>query len=573
MRGVAGIVLLAAVAPAAAQDSLVSIGDQAYLTETFAGGHVSVIRYPTLGLPEIVRTGNTARAILKLPSAQGAQVTITATDDPIPIIRTLPVIGTASDPLTDTTTITFSVPADVPEDTYDLAVLVPGQGIADQQPNCFKVVAQETSTFNFVVIADPQFNDPRGIFSPSNHNPNNYNAWSIARQIKKEIRALNPTFAVLCGDLLFGLDYTYEYEGAWNLWKDTGVPIFMVPGNHDGYASTTSREIFGIPFPARDGLNDWRRMMGPTYFSFDFGGLHFQGVNSYDGPASRRDSFLIVVENYGGDLSQTQMNWIAADVAARPIVIPFLHHSPLGPYSENRSFGLTWWIINAIVRFVTSGEFWDNSQVWNTEATAAFLKALYSINAPFVFVGHEHHDDIRSYGGTVYKLVTAAATRSADYWGYGYVKVQDGAIADYLYGGTEEQSIPAGNLHVINRGTEATIRSGLSRSYDLTLEFLVQQMPSYAAAGGEVLRWAPAGDGLSRVWVRAATPVATAITAPVESMVVLNVPAPGPSSNPMSAVPTPVGGCAATEAPANAMAILTTLSLLALGWWRSHRGR
>ena len=49
-----------------ADDSLVSIGDQKYLTGTFTGGKVSYLRYPTLGCPAIVKAGASGVAWIKL---------------------------------------------------------------------------------------------------------------------------------------------------------------------------------------------------------------------------------------------------------------------------------------------------------------------------------------------------------------------------------------------------------------------------------------------------------------------------------------------------------------------------
>jgi len=554
--------VLGAAAPAYAQDSLVSIGDPAYLANDSAWGHVTVLRYPTLGLPEIVRAGNVARAILKLPSADGATVTITATGDSNPYTRTLNVTGATPDAATGTTTLTFAVPADVPADTYDLSVTVASQGVADGQPNCFRVVAEESSTFTYVVVADPQFNDPRGVMSPGNRNPNNYNVYGIVQQIKKELRALNPTFAILCGDLLFGIDYDYEYEGAWNLWKDTGVPIFMVPGNHDGYASTETRTLFGITSPQRDGLEHWRRHIGPNYFSFEFGGLHFQGVNSYDGSAARRDTFLIVVENYGGDLTQAQMDWIASDLAGVPLVVPFLHHNPLGPYRANVPFSITWFILSRIITFLTGGSIEDMGQTWNSQATADFLKTQYAGKAPFIWIGHEHHDQIETYAGQTYKLVTDAATGGSGYWGYALVEVTSGAVTSFLYNGASEQSIPAGNLHVAVTGSQATVTSGLARAYEVTIEFLVPQAPSYVAVNGTVVASSPVGGGQSRVWVRAASPVAASIDSPASTTVALEFTATAPPDGGSSGGG---GGCGSTGAAGSALPFLATLAALLLG--------
>ncbi len=48
---------------------------------------------------------------------------------------------------------------------------------------------------------------------------------------------LDPEFIIFTGDLLFGGPYLLEYSWAWETLRSFSLPIFMVPGNHDGYAS------------------------------------------------------------------------------------------------------------------------------------------------------------------------------------------------------------------------------------------------------------------------------------------------------------------------------------------------
>lgn len=532
--GVFLLFLLVAVSPVSADDALVSIGDIPYLTQDNPGGKITYLRYPTLGCPALVVRGTTGQAWVRLPnggSTTDFQLSISSNGDARPQTFPLAVQSIAYDPLVGIYKVTYRVPENAPEDMYDLTLVIPSQSISDRQFNSFKVMRENAKNFTFAVLADSQFNDPRGIFSPGNYNKEKYNTRSIVEQIKKELRALQPAFVIYCGDLLFGLNYEYEYQGAWDVWKDAGVPIFMVPGNHDGYASIRSRTVLGIRQPVRDGLKDWRKMIGPNYFSFDWGGLHFQGVNSYDGTPERRDSFLIVIENYGGDLMPAQMDWIAWDLAGTGrTAVPFMHHCPLATYRPNGTFGSVWgWALTRILRFVTTGNSKDMDQRWNSQSTAEFLKAQYLTRAPLVFVGHDHFDNIEPYQSTTYKVVTTAASSGKGYWGYTMARVEDSRIADYLYlNNSTFQSIPAGNLQVTyekKKGGEtpstasAEIRSGLSRSYDVTLEFVVRDAPAYTAQNGTVTASSRLEDGTTKVWVRSAAPKAESIETPVSTQV------------------------------------------------------
>lgn len=518
---------LAITSTAFADDSLVSIGDQKYLTGTFTGGKIQYLKYPTLGCPTIAKAGSTGSALVKLGdggSTSSFSLTISPNSE-TGASYSLPVLSVSFDATTGIYTLTYQVPADVPEDTFDLKVSVPALSVTDLQYNCFKVVKEESSSYRFIVISDSHFNTPTGFWSPGNYNTGNYNAYSIITQMKKEIRALNPTFVLLSGDLMFGLDYTYEYDNVWAIWKDAGFPIFMAPGNHDGYASIKDRWFLGLTSPKRDGLDYWRKYLGPCYYSFKFGGVHFQCINSMDGTAERRDGFLIVIENYGGDLLPDQMNWITSDLAGvTGQVIPFMHHNPMGGYRPNGTFGMTDWVINRIIEWITTGNFDDYSQQWNTEATGKFLLEKYATQ-PLVFVGHSHVDTIRVHNNTKYKHVTSSGASTDDYWGYCPVKVENSQVVEFTYTDDDKyQSIPTGNLHVTytdKDGEEqaAVVKSGLVKAYEVTLEFVMPPAPWYEATNGTMVQFAPIDSTKTKVWVKATTPVATGIQQPVSATV------------------------------------------------------
>ncbi len=528
MRVGSGTLFLLFVSTSAfADDSLVSIGDQKYLTESFAGGKISYLRYPTLGCPSIVQAGSTGTAWIKLGDGGSTSTCVLAVspNSGVGAAYTLPVLGVAYDSSVGITKVTYQVPAEVPEDTYDLKLSVPALSVTDLQYNCFKVVNQESSSYRFLVISDTHFNTPTGFWSPGNYNTGNYNAYSIIQQMKKEIRSLNPTFVLLSGDLMFGLDYTYEYNNVWDIWKDAGFPIFMAPGNHDAYSCIKDRWLLGIHSPKRDGLDYWRKYLGPCYYSFEFGGVHFQAVNSADGTPERRDGFLIVIENYGGDLLPEQMAWITADLAGvNGQIVPYMHHNPMGGYRENKSFGMTDWVISRIVEWITTGNFDDYSQQWNSESTGKFLLEKYA-GQPLVFIGHSHVDAIKTHNATTYKHVTSAGASTGDYWGYAPVRVENSQIVEYLYTSDDKyQSIPTGNLHVKitdKEGEEqaAEIKSGLSKSYDVTIEFVMPIAPSYVATNGTVTQFSPIDAQTAKVWVKTATPVAPSIQEPQTSTV------------------------------------------------------
>lgn len=161
------------------------------------------------------------------------------------------------------------------------------------------------------------------------------------------VRSARPELIVATGDLA---DYGQPEEliAYREAITGIGVPVASVPGNHDqlsvlsaesiraffaGWSShgapegtdvsaTFQAEVFGGDWRRSDsGRTPWLDALGPLYYSFDWGGVHFV---VYDGEGLRR---------YGDDYPQDR--WLAADLgtiaADTPVVV--LTHFP-----EERSF-------------------------------------------------------------------------------------------------------------------------------------------------------------------------------------------------------------------------------------------
>jgi hypothetical protein len=98
------------------------------------------------------------------------------------------------------------------------------------------------------------------------------------------------------------------------------VPLWVVPGNH---------EIFGIE-RHRSGVSEenplygkamYRRFLGPTYYSFNHGGVHFVALDTAD----------VFDRWYYGHVDETQLAWLAEDLAHVPAETPIVtfNHIPL----------------------------------------------------------------------------------------------------------------------------------------------------------------------------------------------------------------------------------------------------
>lgn len=150
---------------------------------------------------------------------------------------------------------------------------------------------------------------------------------SVARfdRLRAIVDSVSPAFVLITGDLIRDALRVAEAEatGYYELFgrevAKIRVPVWTVPGNH---------ELFGIerhlslvsrthPLYAR-GM--YRHYLGPDYYSFTAGGVHFVGVNSADHDDLR----------YYGHVDSTQLRWLERDLAAVPPGVPVVtfNHIP-----------------------------------------------------------------------------------------------------------------------------------------------------------------------------------------------------------------------------------------------------
>src|SRR5581483_1605237 len=204
-------------------------------------------------------------------------------------------LSLAGAPTYDAATGVYTVPVSVPRDAtpgvYDLALTSADFTLAttDRQPNAVRVLDPARKSPCFAIIADSQTQDINTQVPPQR-----------LQAMLEEIRLRAPDFVLFCGDWNFGSDYTSEYEENRRIFAASGLAIFYVPKNHDGYATVIP--LTSGPNPPgrveRDGLEAWKRYVGPTLYSFDWLGQHFVGINSMGGPPERRNSVGILNTNY-----------------------------------------------------------------------------------------------------------------------------------------------------------------------------------------------------------------------------------------------------------------------------------
>ena len=146
------------------------------------------------------------------------------------------------------------------------------------------------------------------------------------RMLKALVDSLKPRFVLLSGDLVRDALRVNEAEARryYELFvaeiAKFSVPVWSVPGNHELFGIERHKSLVSERHPLY-GKGMYRSYLGPTYYSFTAGGIHFLGLDSVD----YDDLF------YYGHVDSTQLAWMQRDLAAVPAGTPVVtfNHIPL----------------------------------------------------------------------------------------------------------------------------------------------------------------------------------------------------------------------------------------------------
>jgi hypothetical protein len=137
------------------------------------------------------------------------------------------------------------------------------------------------------------------------------------QRMRTMVDSLRPDFVLISGDLVRDALRVSESEarGYYDMFaverKAFRAPVYTVPGNHEMFGIEThlSHVASTHPLFARE---MYRSYFGPDYYSFNYGGVHFVGLNTID----------IDGESYYGHVDSLQQAWLARDLAAIPADMP-----------------------------------------------------------------------------------------------------------------------------------------------------------------------------------------------------------------------------------------------------------
>lgn len=89
------------------------------------------------------------------------------------------------------------------------------------------------------------------------------------------------------------------------------TPVFTVPGNHENFGIERDTSHVSASHPLY-GRGMYHHYLGPDYYSFTRGGVHFVGLNTVD----------IDDQRYYGHVDSLQLAWLERDLALVPATMP-----------------------------------------------------------------------------------------------------------------------------------------------------------------------------------------------------------------------------------------------------------
>ena len=153
------------------------------------------------------------------------------------------------------------------------------------------------------------------------------------------IDSVKPNLVIITGDLVKDALRVGEKEATslYQLFADESdkikVPLRLIPGNHEIFGIERHLSLVSAQNPLY-GRKMYRHYFGPDYYSFNYGGVHFIGLNSLE----FEDLW------YYGNIDSVQLEWLKKDVAtvspSTPVVtfqhVPFFSGGiSLQPFEED----------------------------------------------------------------------------------------------------------------------------------------------------------------------------------------------------------------------------------------------
>lgn len=336
--------------------------------------------------------------------------------------------------------VPFRIPSYAPRQLYNLTVKAykkAGGWIEDTQPNSLQIIDEYQDEISFIQLTDIHVFGNEVSYPGISHLGRDYRKeqWSEDKgygapyfhHAIQQVNRIRPDFVVFTGDYdfaqlypagkhhygthykntkWFGDHYEAHFETDWFYQESLKleVPVFIQPGNHDGYARF--RKESDTHILEEDYLAAWRNLFGPEYFNFSYGDdYQFWAVNTMDWPVEKRmltgTPVVLTPVTWAGQVAgggdkykagwsqgredainvdkfTGQLKWLKDELASdkaknaklRAIA---MHHCPWARHGEGSMFHLP---------LLPSGD-----------GRLSVIKLARMYDVAMVFSGHEHRDN------------------------------------------------------------------------------------------------------------------------------------------------------------------------------------
>jgi hypothetical protein len=210
----------------------------------------------------------------------------------------------------------------LPHPAYGIAFVSLPDGYAAVE-NFWRRVSSSANRVDFALAPRPT----SGSFTFIHASDTHVSAQNIGRlqQLRAIVERQRPDFVLVTGDLVRDALRVGEAEarGYYDLYTQEvrrfPVPVWSVPGNHEIFGIERHLSLVSSSHPLY-GKGMYRDRLGPDYYSFNYGGVHFVGLDSVD----------IADLWYYGHVDGVQLKWLEADLAAVPTGMPVVtfNHIP-----------------------------------------------------------------------------------------------------------------------------------------------------------------------------------------------------------------------------------------------------
>jgi len=268
----------------------------------------------------------------------------------------------------------------------------------------------------------------------------------------REINALKPTpaFIMIQGDICIRAN---QGKNCVECFSVSTIPVRIGIGNHE------------IMVKQKNPYGAYERLFGPTYYSFDWGPVHFIVLNGNKAMPHGKGNAVV-----HGAVEGSELAWLKADLAAQPKDKPLVVgvHIPIVSTYPARRTDL------------------DDGPFWETPNDKLLTDLFARHRVKLVLQGHMHENERITVGGVEY---VESVSLSGSWWqgGKGFERATDGCPRGYRIVSVDGAKIThryhsSCESHVDRRGEFMHLGGRISAKTDAAFTFNCYDAPSGSAA-------------------------------------------------------------------------------------------